>query len=498
MMAQTAAPIPKAKTKPTLGQWIQRVTEKEMPVFGRTVESVLSVAHNDDSTVSELARVVLQDSAMTARVLKLVNSTYYNPTSEPISTISRAILLLGFDNVRDLSLSVALIDSFVKGPQRDKLNEEMAQSIHAAVQARTIARERGDRSPEEIFIATLLYRLGQMAFWCFGEELAEELLAAQNSAAAKPEDNEKKVLGFALSDLSWGLAREWRLSDLLKQSLQNASTHNPRTRTIVLSHQLAEAARSGWKQERVDKLVADVADLVGQSADSARLMLEEQAREATCIARDFGASEAIQYLPVPGSEVEPVDEAGPAVEYPEPDPMLQLAVLREIKQLVQSRPTFNTVLEAVLEGIYRGVGTDRTLFALLTPDRQTLVGKFALGDSDGRLLEGFRFTMDRSHPSVLLYAMAKRIDLWVTDQADDPHAALVTPALRQALGTGAFLIAPLVVDDKSIGLLYADRMASGRALDEQAFSSFGHFAAEANQGLSHIVRQRGGAGARAR
>lgn len=127
MMAQAATPAATPKTMPTLGQWIKRVAELEMPIFGRTLESVLSVAHNEDSTVSELARVVLQDSAMTARVLKLVNSSLYNPTSEPISTISRAILMLGFDNARDWSLSVALIDSFVKGPQRTKLDEEMAR-----------------------------------------------------------------------------------------------------------------------------------------------------------------------------------------------------------------------------------------------------------------------------------------------------------------------------------------------------------------------------------
>jgi HD-like signal output (HDOD) protein len=490
MMAQPAAPARKPKAKPNLGQWIKRVAEQEMPIFGRTVESVLSVAHNEDSTVSELARVVLQDSAMTARVLKLVNSSLYNPSSEPISTISRAILLLGFDNVRDLSLSVALIDSFVKGPQRSKLDEEMAQSIHAAVQARNIARERGDRSPEEVFIATLLYRIGQMAFWCFGGELADELLSAQQSAQGRPEECEKKVLGFTLKDLSWGLAREWRLSGLLKQSLQGTVSQTPRTRTIALSHELAEAARSGWKHEGVQRLVAEVADLLGQSKDATRVMLEDQAREATGIARDFGARDAIPYLPVPDKGVAEAEPNESAVEYPEPDAMLQLAVLREMKQLVRSRPTFNTVLEAVLEGIYRGVGMDRTLFALLTPDRQTLVGKFALGDNDGSLLRGFHFSMDRGHPSVLLYTMAKRADLWVTNSADDAHAALVTPALRDALGNGPFFVAPLIIDHKSIGLLYADGMASGRELDEQAFSSFTHFAAEANQGLSYIVGQR--------
>ena len=63
----------------------------------------------------------------------------------------------------------------------------------------------------------------------------------------------------------------------------------------------------------------------------------------------------------------------------DPDPMLQLQILRELSSLMEVQPDFNSVLEMVLEGMYRGIGMDRTLFALRTPDHRFLVGRYALG-----------------------------------------------------------------------------------------------------------------------
>jgi c-di-GMP-related signal transduction protein len=73
----------------------------------------------------QLGQVVLKDAAMTARVLKLANSAHYNTTGQKFSTISRAIMMLGFDTVRSMCLTVSLIDSLVHGIHRDQLIKQM-------------------------------------------------------------------------------------------------------------------------------------------------------------------------------------------------------------------------------------------------------------------------------------------------------------------------------------------------------------------------------------
>ena len=107
-----------------------------MPIFGHTVQRIISVAEDDDASANQLAQVVLQDASMTTRVLKLVNTTYYKTREESISTISRAVVLLGFDTVRNMCLSISLVDAFVRGNARDHLTYELARAI-----------DRGDNSP---------------------------------------------------------------------------------------------------------------------------------------------------------------------------------------------------------------------------------------------------------------------------------------------------------------------------------------------------------------
>jgi HD-like signal output (HDOD) protein len=487
--------------KKSLEAWVEDVTENEMPVFGRTVQSVIRASDSDSSSVSELAQVILQDSAMTARVLKLVNTIYYNPSSQPISTVSRAIVLLGFEAVRNICITVALIDSMVTGGSRERLAREMAVSIHAAIQARSIAEQRGDVSPEEIFIATMLFNIGQMAFWCFGDKEADQLDQKLKVPDVQPEAAEREVLGFPLRDMTKSLAKEWHLNDLLQEAVNARSHSGARAKNITISHKLAVASEKGWDSEEVETVMKEVAEVLGQPVETITSLLHEGARDAVSIAGTYGAASIAKIIPLPpeyedeveideDAEEEVLAEQYDKADFPEPDPMLQLDILSEIKELINERPTFNALLEMVLEGIYRGIGMDRTLFALMTPDHKTLKAKFALGAGGENLVENFAFSMDRQKPNLFLYAMAKKKPLRYRAKTDYDLARMITPEVQKLLGDGDCLVAPLLINGKAIGAIYADRMLSKREVDERTFRSFDHFAAEANMGLDYITNRR--------
>lgn len=483
--------------KKSLDAWVEDVTEKEMPVFGQTVQSIIRASESDSSSVSELAQVILQDSAMTARVLKLVNTIYYNPSSKPISTVSRAIVMLGFEAVRNICITVSLIDSMVTGCSRERLAREMAVSIHAAIQARNIAEQRGDISPEELFIASLLFNIGQMAFWCFSKKEAELLDQKLNLPDAKQEAAEREVLGFPLHDLTKSLAKEWHMNDLLVEAVSTRTYGTARTKNIALSHKLAEASEQGWDSTEVETVVKEVAEMLGQPVETVTGLLHEGAKDAVTIAGTYGAASIAKIIPLPPEYEDEVavDEEGQAEQhdisdFPEPDPMLQLDILSEIKELIKGRPSFNALLEMVMEGVYRGIGMDRTLFALLSPDHKLLKAKYALGAGEDGLVDSFSFTIDRQKPNIFLYTMAKKKPFRYRQKVDYDLAQMVTPEVKRILGEGDFLVAPLVINNKAIGIIYADRLLSEREIDERTFRSFDHFAAEANMGLDYITNRR--------
>lgn len=481
---------------PVLETWIRRITDNEMPIFGRTVQEVVSVSENDDASAAQLGQVVLKDAAMTSRVLKLANSIYYNPSRQRFSTISRAIMMLGFDTVRSMCLTVALIDSLVQGTHREHLIQEMARSLHAASQAQRIARQRNDPNPEEVFISALLLRIGALAFWCFAGEEGEQLDVALREPGSTPEQAQRSVLGFSLKELSQGLAKEWALSELLQDSLAGKRGDDPRNRNVLLCHQLASAAEQGWDNTEVEALTKQLADLAGQSVGRMEKQLHETAKQAVETSAYYGAKAVARVIPLPAAyrpDFEPEPEPEPAASrshVPEPDPALQLQILRELTGLLGGPADFNTVIEMALEGLHRGAGLDRVLFALLSPNRTELRPRFALGDADGHLRQALGLHLDSSAGQTVRQVLAGGKALWSHPRAPAEHRQPVSDAFRWAIGSDDLLLAPVNVGAKPIGVFYADRAPSGRSLDADTFESFRHFSQQASLVLTQLTSQR--------
>jgi HD-like signal output (HDOD) protein len=477
-----------------LSGWVQRLGESGMPVFAHTARDISRVSDSRESSASELARVVLQDAAMTAKLLRVANSPIFNPMGKTISTVSRAVVLLGFQEVRSICLSIAVVESMLKGKQKQHVIEEMARSFHAAVQARSIARKRKDTSPEEVFIATLLYHLGDMAFWAFAGDSASRLDSAmQQRPGEKRETIQRDVLGFVFRELTLGLSREWKLGELLEQALEGKTDRNPRAGSVTLGYELALASEKGWNDPQVKRLIERIAENLYMPVDEVTRLVKRNAEEAADTASFYGAQKASQLIPVPGVKREThfggEDGEPDAPAFLDPDPMLQLTILRELSTLMESKPDFNMVLEMVLEGMYRGIGMDRTLFALRTPDHRLLLGRYALGIDNEQLRSAFKFETVPQKPNLFNHVIESRESTWAgQDGGNGIQQQLLTPQVLDVSKGAPFFVTPIEICNKVIGVFYADRQPSGRSLDEDSFTSFKHFAQQGNLALAYLNR----------
>jgi HD-like signal output (HDOD) protein len=461
-----------------------------MPVFAHTARDISEVAANRDSSAAELARVVLQDAAMTARLLRVANSPVFNPAGKTVSTVSRAVVVLGFQEVRSICLSIAVVESLLGGRRKRRVCDEMARSFHAAVQARSFARRRKDSSPEEVFIATLLCRLGDMAFWAFADASADAMDAAlQQRPGDTPVTVQRDVLGFAFRDLTLSLSREWKLGGLLEQSLEGKSDRNPRVGNVVLGYQLAVAAERGWRSPAVKALLERIAENLYLPLDAVEELVRHNAAEAARTAGFFGAGLVGELIPVPGDRREQPTNPLPerrAPLYLEPDPLLQLTILRELSALMDSSPDINSVLEIVLEGMYRGIGMDRTVFALCSRDYRFLAGRYALGVENEALRRAFHFETGASQPDLFSRVIESRRAIWLQRTDTDSLQQLLTPRISAVTRGADCFVTPIEIRGKVIGVFYGDRQSSGRPLDEECFNSFRHFAQQGNLALSYL------------
>lgn len=478
-----------------LAEWVALLSDRGMPIFARTAHDIGAITSNSDSTASELAQVVLQDPAMTARLLRIANSPIFNVTGRSISTVSRAVVLLGFDEVRSICLSIAVVETMLKGPQKERVMGDLACSFHAAVQARSYAEQRGDKAPEEVFIATLLYQLGDMAFWTFSGETGVELDAAMRVPGSDPARLQKQHLGFAFSDLTLGLSKEWQLGDLLEHALDKKQSIDPRCGSVVLGHDLARAAQKGWDSPEVKPLLSRMAKELSVSLEDLKERVYSNAEEAIKTASHYGAGSAGSLIPLPGrrqGDAQALDQDADlvAVKYLDPDPTLQLQVLRELSMLMDGKPDLNNLLEMVLEGIYRGIGMDRTLFAMCTPDRRFLKARYALGNDGDVLRRKFNFEISPLKANIFTQVLDSHAPVWVQPPVEPKIKGLLTPAVQGVTEDAPFFVMPIEIMGKAIGVFYADRGSSGRVMDEESYASFRHFGQQANMALTFISSRR--------
>lgn len=477
-----------------LDDWLEIIRGQNLPIFDSTVQKIVAVSRDESAPMSELAGVILQDPALTARVLKLANSIVYNPTSAGISTISRAVIVLGFNAVRNICLTLALVDALLKGAARERLGRELGRAMHAAFQARAMAMARGDKSPEEVFIATLLYRIGELAFWSIGSETGDRLERLASQPGCSPEQAQDQVLGFRLSQLSKQLIREWRLTELLQAAINHPANKDVRIQTLMLGHQIARCAEDkGWQSDDMERLMRKAAELTRLPPDDARTLLLDEARAAVTMACDYGAPFAAKHIPRPDrladdgeadAKADELPAAAPA-PYPAPDRTMQVKILRELAgALDEERCGFNLIVELVLEGIHRGVGTDRVLFALTTPDKRCVKAKYALGENPEAVTQGFQFSRDANHPDILFQTLDRKLPRLVTPRDLDSLRDSIPATLTGLMGAVPFMVAPIIVNHQSIGLFYADRGPSRRQMDAACFDDFKHFVNQANMGLS--------------
>ncbi|HHH89736.1 MAG TPA: HDOD domain-containing protein [Aliiroseovarius sp.] len=469
-----------------LAYWIKHISEHEIPIFRYTALAIANGTRDDDVSTAQLAQIILRDASLTARILRISNSVIYNPSRTPINTVSRAIVYIGFDLIRDLSLSLAVIDAILKRRSREHVLQLMARSFHGASLARWLAEKRGDDAPEEVFIAALLYHLGEMAFWCVDEDRGLQIQALIDKHGFKPAAAQKEILGFTFDQLTVGLTHDWHLCDLLHSTINNPDLDTPRIRDIVLSRNLANDINRQWNNPRGLDAVRRIARYLKQDENKTLNLLRNNVLEAAEFAQQYGAAEIIPHLPLPEGGADNLDEAPPPVEkYPQPDPVLQLNILQDLTSTLEKQPSINTVLELVLEGLHRGVGLDRVLFALLTPDKARLKGKFAIGENNDRLIQRFDVLLEAE--PLFAHALQQGEARWIRNSRDEDG---LSQSLRTTLACESFLIFPVRIRQTPIGLFYADRQPSERPLGEETFSGFRHFGQQACLAIEHLSQKK--------
>lgn len=452
-----------------IAKWVEKACERELPVLSGTLGEIDRALSNEEYSSFALARVILQDPPLTAKVLRVSNSVFYNPGGRPISMVSRAVMILGFDAVRSICTSIAIIEALLSGVSRGRLLDEIAKALHAAVIARHLARRRQDPAPEEVFVSTLLQRVGHMVFWSLGGEEVDALDHALKEASVDGSEKlERAILGFPLRDFSTELSGAWSLPGTLEDG--GARTES-RKALAEIAWAVAFEAPKGWGSAGLRRAARDAAWALSCDEADAIEILKKQATEAADYALALGSKEVSQRIPSPVVRTDdPPDEMDPSA-MGEVDQSAELQVLQEITSNLLDRLDVNSIFQMVLEGIHRGVGMDRTALAIVDPRSGEVRCKLALGKDRRPFMERFVFAVGTDHPHALTEIVQQCGSRILDPKSGGAGAAYSHPVY--ALFEGApFLAQAVAVNGRTLGMFIADRHSSERAIDREAFDNF--------------------------
>lgn len=237
-------------------------------------------------TAADIGHVISRDPSLTARLLKIANSAFYNFPSQ-IDSVSRAITIIGTRELRDLILATSVARLF-KGLPNElvSMDDFWRHSVCCGLAARALASRRGERQLERFFVAGLLHDIGSLLIYRKLPELAREaLLRCQHNDVALYRA-EQDVIGFDHAAVGGEILRKWKLPEQLQEVVEchhtpTLATRFPRDAALVhLADVIADAMQYGNSGDpRVPPMDLVAWRLAELSDDHVAAVMEEVERQ---------------------------------------------------------------------------------------------------------------------------------------------------------------------------------------------------------------------------
>jgi hypothetical protein len=390
--------------------------------------------------------------------------------------------------------------------------------LYAGMLAREMGGKAQVKDVEEAFIGAMLHNLGRMlAMFYFPQETAVIWQRVEDEGLSDARAS-FEVLGVSFENLGMGIARSWGFPDQLVQTMKvlpgekvrKATNNTDRLRVLAaFANELCEIilvtpdadrgkALAKFTARFSDSLPVTEKQLTGlmersmqdiaQFALAVNVNLKQStfARQASKWAGMHATPEAMPDAS-PAGEAGSTLDGGAAIQAALGDSVLQehASILDEVpvadggqrtseqiqsvltsglqdvsNSLIDDAIPLNDILRMILEAMYTGMGFARVVLCIKDGRRNTMCGKFGFGDEVQQLIKAFDFPLT-AQPDVFLVALQNNADILITD-TDDPKIAPRIPAwYRQRVTARTFVLFPIIVKGKPIGLIYADRPGPG-------------------------------------
>lgn len=273
----------KVNTSPeSLVSGIERLAS--LPEVSMKINHVLT---QGDYSSSNLADIISHDADISARLLRLVNSSFYGLPSK-IDTIQRAVTIAGASEICNLVIAATVIKTFTGIPRElVSMDDFWRHAVTTGVLAQTIAKHCYTLHDDRLFVAGMLHDLGRLVIYLTLPEKARDILYICGGDEWIITDTEQDILGFNHTDVGAELVKAWGLAD----SFQSTSRyhHQPHLATdhrhdVAIVHIALTIARGQIDGFSIDEMLCAISphawNTIGLNADALRIHLPEMLKKS--------------------------------------------------------------------------------------------------------------------------------------------------------------------------------------------------------------------------
>lgn len=496
----------------TLDFLLRRMRHKtDFPALSNSIIRIQGMATSETESVGNVTSEILKDVALTNKLLRLVNSAHFSRGGS-ISTVSRAVSLVGFNGIRNMALSLVLLERMQDKTHATALKEEFLRALMAGSIAGELSA--GARGSEEAFIGALFQNLGRLLAEFYFPEEARTVRSLCTSARNPVSEAtaSASVLGLNYEALGTGVAKAWGLPEDIQRSMRKPSGEPPlrqpadlseRLRwTAVAANEMADIllrsepkdvdARLNQVAKRYAKsLGASVEEIQTTTAVARKKLIDMAAAMDLHVSAGSAASkllkeptvadgrdgvpqgsgpDSLSFIELHATEVQsPTVVALPAEGKPAHHVAQILSSgIQEITDSMVDEFKLSDVLRMILETMFRALDFRHVVFCMRDSKVEALTGRFGLGQGVDTLVRAFNIPLKATPTDLFSVVCLKGADTMISD-ASEPHLAQRLPEwYRKSVNAPTFLLLPLMLKGRPFGLIYADKAEKGGlVLDEK-------------------------------
>ncbi len=464
--------------KRTAARWVELLSKNELPAITSVASKLDKFSNDDISSIPKLCKVILHNQSLSSSVLKVVNSGN-RISKRQITTVSRAAIVLGIRTVKNICLTSKILDGLLENKNLSqqvckRLGMLMANAFHAALLAKMMLPEYEDDTQEEVYLAAMLYNIGETAFWSCDSEIARELIEKTSLPANQFQKHCQETLGMSFNELSRGLAETWHLGDLLRKSLDTPESRTVEMQAISLANKLSFYITSPPNNKREFNEFNEVLNSISHIMHIDRQILRERIDETRVLAisllNSYGASVLDEYIrKLPKEDDLTISTRNATILLSQEKAILM--TVKEITRLSKKGHSINELLNYTLQQIATIFHFSRSSFWMLSKDKSHLESRVSYDDY-GEVIYFHRRLDINKNLHLMDHVLQNEEATLVANYRDPKWRNYITEDIEKLIANGVIGFAPIMISNKVIGMFSVQYLGAVEKINSEDFSLF--------------------------